>query len=130
MSQSARPIHLVTFDLYDTLIEMSPTRWERLATDCAKFGVGADVDALRAADLIAEDYYTQENTITRIRDRSPEEREAFRLLYMARWPDAAGLPHDEETARRFRRAYLSEFEGLGGNYRVFPDVMPALARLR
>src|SRR5215207_9125296 len=90
MTQSSRPVRLVTFDLYDTLIEMTPTRWERLATVCAMFDVAADVTVLRAADLIAKDYYTAENTIKPIRDRSSAEREAFRLRYMARWLEAAG----------------------------------------
>jgi HAD superfamily hydrolase (TIGR01549 family) len=51
---------------------------------------------------------------------------------MDRWLAAAGMPHDAETVARLRRAYLAEFEAdpLGGEYRVFEEVMPALARLR
>ncbi|MGI8474864.1 MAG: hypothetical protein ACR2OO_00560 [Thermomicrobiales bacterium] len=69
----------MTFDLYDTLIELVPRRWERLAAALARLGVEADADALRTADLRAEDFYTEENTIRPIRDRSGAEREAFRL---------------------------------------------------
>lgn len=132
------PLRLVTFDLYDTLIELLPPRWERLAAACARLGLPADPLALRAADRLAEDYYTVENGARPIRDRSPAERDAFRLEHTARWLAAAGLPHDPATARRVRAAYVSEFEEARAapdapdhtHYRVFPDVAPALRRLR
>jgi HAD superfamily hydrolase (TIGR01549 family) len=126
------PIDLVTLDLYDTLIELVPPRWERLANALARTGIGADVERLRAADRVAEDFYTLENGGVPIRDRSPREREAFRLRYTAIWLGAAGLPDDPETARTVRREYVAEFETGPGwsTYRVFPDVLPALVRLR
>jgi len=131
-----RPIRLVTFDLYDTLIELRPRRWERLAPALARLGIAADPDVLRAADRIAEDYFTEENGRLPIRDRPRAEREAFRLRYMAIWLDAAGLPSDPATVRAAREGYLAEFEtpaveqDVAGGYHVFDDVMPALERLR
>ena len=126
------PIDLVTLDLYDTLIELVPPRWERLANALARVGLTGDVEVLRTADRVAEDYYTVENGGVPIRDRSAEEREAFRLRYTVAWLEAAGLPHDPETARRVRQEYVAEFETepAWGTYRVFPDVLPALVRLR
>jgi HAD superfamily hydrolase (TIGR01549 family) len=128
----AGPIELVTFDLYDTLIELVPPRWERLAKALARVGLNADVETLRAADRVAEDYYTIENGGVPIRDRTMEEREAFRIRYTATWLEAAELSHDLETARHVRREYVAEFEtdAAWGTYRVFPDVMPALVALR
>ena len=132
MTDPNRPLRLVTLDLYDTLIELNPPRWERLATVCRGLGLPSDAAALRAADRVAEDYYTEENGERPIRERSREEREAFRLAHMARWLGAAGLPDDRDTARRVRAAYVSEFEEVPDHrhYRVFPDVLPALERLR
>ncbi len=129
---NTRPIALVTFDLYDTLIELTPPRWERLAAVCRRLGLAVDPAALLASDRVAEDYYTEENTIRPIRDRTAAERETFRLALMSRWLRAAGLPDDQDTVRATRQAYLAEFEAEadGGNYRVFPDVLPALERLR
>ena len=123
---------LVTFDLYDTLIELHPPRWERLARACAGIGLQTTPEALRAADRYAEDYYTIENGASPIRDRSHEEREAFRIRHMQTWLEAAGLAHDPGTARRARERYLSEFETEADYrpYRVFPDVLPALERIR
>lgn len=129
-TNGARPIKLVTFDLYDTLIELQPPRWERMAAACAQHGIRADAAALQAADVIAEDYFTEENTVQPIRDRSLEEREAFRLEYTRRWLAEAGLPHDPDTIRAVRRSYLAEFDEAALGYAVFPDVLPAAARLR
>jgi HAD superfamily hydrolase (TIGR01549 family) len=126
------PVDLVTFDLYDTLIELKPPRWERLAGVARTQGIDADPLVLREADRIAEDYFTVENGRLPIRDRGADARETFRLELMRRWLEAAGLPHDAETVRALRRAYLSEFEEMADHthYRLFDDVMPALRTLR
>lgn len=132
MTEIDRPLRLVTLDLYDTLIELDPPRWERLAGVCRRLGIATDGEALRDADRIAEDFYTVENGTRPIRDRAPAERDAFRVAHMGQWLAAAGLPADPETARRVRTAYISEFEEAPDHrhYRVFPDVLPALARLK
>jgi HAD superfamily hydrolase (TIGR01549 family) len=126
------PIRLVTFDLYDTLIELHPRRWERLAAACRAVGIEPDLDALKAADLLAEDFYTEENGRIPIRDRTPEERETFRLRNIAIWLEAAGLPYDDESTRAVRRAYIAEMEAAAtrANYHVYDDVIPAMRRLR
>jgi HAD superfamily hydrolase (TIGR01509 family) len=126
------PVDLVTFDLYDTLIELHPPRWERLAAAARKQGIAADAITLREADRVAEDYFTEENGRLPIRDRDAAARETFRLELMRRWLEAAGLPHDAETTRRLREAYVSEFDEAPDHrhYRLFDDVMPALETLR
>src|SRR5215211_76322 len=119
------PIDLVTFDLYDTLIELNPPRWERLASAARSQGIDADPAVLREADRVAEDYFTIENGRLPIRDREQPEREIFRLELMRRWLQAAGLPHDPETTRALRRAYISEFDEVPDHhhYRLFDDVV-------
>ena len=130
----SRPIRLVTFDLYDTLIELVPPRWERLARALAAEGMAADPLVLRAADRVSEDYYTVENGARPIRARTAEEQAAFRVEHLRRWLDAAGLGADEATVRRVRDRYVSEFEEADTpdhrHFRLFDDVMPALLALR
>jgi putative hydrolase of the HAD superfamily len=125
-----RPIRLVTFDLYDTLVEAMPPRWERFVTASTRAGLSADAMQFRAADRVAEDFYTRENGKTPIRDRAPEEREAFRLAYTATMLEAAGMPHDPVTVQAVRDIYRGELDAIGWNYRVFDDVSPALEALR
>jgi HAD superfamily hydrolase (TIGR01549 family) len=125
-------LELVTFDLYDTLIELHPTRWERLAEAARQHGIKADLLVLREADRIAEDYFTEENGAIPIRDRSRADQEIFRLELMRRWLEAAELPHDPGTVHELRRTYLSEFDERPFHeyYRLFADVMPAVRKLR
>lgn len=134
-TRDERPIELVTFDLYDTLIELHPTRWERLHHALGELGVEANLADLRDADLIAEDYFTIVNGAIPLRDRPAADRERLRLEYMNTWLEAAGIPHDELLVRQARQYYMAEFEtpavmdGPHGGYRVFSDVNSATDRL-
>lgn len=123
------PIQLVTFDLYDTLVEADPPRWARFAASANRAGLDGGIDAFRAADRVAEDFYTIENGQAPIRDRSPEEIETFRIEYTARMLEAAGLAHDLDTVHRVREIYVGELDAREWTYRVFEDVMPALILL-
>lgn len=133
-----RPIRLVTFDLYDTLIELDPTRWDRLSRVLTAMGIEHDPAVLKATDLIAEDYWTEINTIEPIRDREADIQDEIRIEYMERWLEAAGLRADREFATTVRHAYRAEYEtraresipGLVDGYRVFPDVNRTMKRLR
>lgn len=127
--QADNPIHLVTFDLYDTLVEMEPPRWERFAAAARQAGLGGDADDFLIADRVAEDFFTVENGRLPIRDRSPEEIESFRLAYTATMLEAAGLPHDPDSTRAVRDIYRGELDVSGWVYRVFDDVTPALSLL-
>lgn len=132
---SELPIRLVTFDLYDTLIELHPTRWDRLHAILSSLGIAADMEALRDADVAAEDFYTELNTIQPIRDRPKAEREQFRLEHLRRWLRAAGVAFDETALVEIRRRYLAEFDApavratVGSGYRVFADVVPTMRTL-
>lgn len=123
------PIELVTFDLYDTLVEAETPRWVRFARATERAGIPASAAVFRQADRVAEDYYTVENGALPIRDRAPEDVEAFRIAYTSTMLEAAGLPHDAETSRKVREIYVGELDATGWNYRVFDDVIPALTRL-
>lgn len=135
-TRSELPIELVTFDLYDTLIELHPKRWERLHRALEQLSIAANIDDLRRADLIAEDYFTIVNGAMPLRERPVADRERIRLEYMHLWLDAAGVPHDELLVRQARQYYMAEFEtpavidGPHGGYRVFGDVNSATTRLR
>jgi len=88
------------------------------------------------ADVAAEDYYTKENTITPIRDRSAANREAFRLNHLRAWLDAAGIAFNDDLLARVRASYFAEFDSpavetsVGYGYRVFGDVVPTMRSLR
>lgn len=127
-----RPIRLVTFDLYDTLVELAPQRWERLATALTRIGINPDIVALRDADVIAEDFYTAENAKVPIRDLPVDDQEAFRVEFMRVWLNAAGIDADLELARAARAGYRAELDVTPGysNYVPYADVVESAQRLR
>lgn len=127
-----RPIRLVTFDLYDTLIELQPRRWERLAGALERIDLPADAEALMWGDIAAEDYFTIENGRWPIRDRSTDEQHAFRLEHLRIWLGSAEIVLDAEVLERLLHVYRGEFDAhaFGGAYHPFEEVVPALVRLR
>jgi len=124
-----RPITLVTFDLYDTLVETTPPRWERFATALARSGMPTPVDDVLHADRKGEDRYTIENGRYPIRDRTPEEVQHFRLGQVAAYLGALGLPTDDDTVRTVQRHFWDETQGRGWEYRAFEEVGSTLATL-
>jgi HAD superfamily hydrolase (TIGR01509 family) len=124
-----RPISLVTFDLYDTLVEADPPRWERFGRALERAGMPVEVDRILHADRQAEDHYTIENGRYPIRDRTPEEVQKFRLSQTESYLSALGLPTDDETVRNVQQFFVDETSARGWEYRVFDDVSPALAYL-
>ena len=124
-----RPIKLVTFDLYDTLVEMDSPRWERFARAMRHVGLDADPEELRTLDRAAEDFYTIANGQVPIRDRGQDEQEAFRVDYTAVYLEAAGVQTDRDTVQRVRQHFVDEIDTTGWTYSMFDDVIPALDRL-
>lgn len=117
------PVELVTFDLYDTLVEAEPPRWDRFhrALELSDFAVSRE-DVIRA-DREAENFYTIENGKHPIRDRSEDEVEAFRLAQVRAYLEALDLPTDDETIRDVQRTFLDETQNHGGwSYRAFKEV--------
>jgi len=125
-----RPIELVTFDLYDTLVETTPPRWERFTTALARSGFDVRVEDVLQADRAGEDHYTIENGRWPIRDRSPEDVQQFRLDQAAAYLTALGLPTDPETVRTVQRNYFDETQRHGQwVYVAFEEVGPVMEAL-
>jgi HAD superfamily hydrolase (TIGR01549 family) len=131
-------IRLVSFDLYDTLIELEPKRWERLSAVLTARGIAHDPAVLKARDMVAEDYWTEINAIRPIRERDQDVQDEIRIEYIRRWLQASGVVVDDITASDIRHAYRAEYEtrarqsipGMVDGYRVFPDVSRTMRRLR
>lgn len=122
-------IDLVTFDLYDTLVEMDDPRWNRFGRAMERVGFVADRSFLRRIDRAAEDYYTIENGREPIRERANDLREEFWLEYARVYLEAAGAPTDRDTVIQVRQHFVDEIANSGWTYTMFDDVMPAMQRL-
>jgi len=136
-SPASTPIRLVTFDLYDTLIELQPTRWDRLGGVLSSLAIPHDTSRLMAGDLIAEDYWTETNTEQPNRDRPVEEQRRIRTDYLRRWLTACDVVVDDHVLTEIYGRYRAEYEtqvrqavpGIVDGYRVFEEVIPVMRRL-
>jgi HAD superfamily hydrolase (TIGR01549 family) len=118
-----RPIELVTFDLYDTLVETVPPRWERFAAALERSGMPTDVADVIRADRAGEDHYTIENGRYPMRDRSEAEIQEFRLAQAATYLEALGLPTDAETVRTVQANFWDETQRHGQwVYQAFDEI--------
>lgn len=125
------PIELVTFDLYDTLVEADPPRWERFhrALELAGFSVTLD-DVIRA-DRLAEDFYTRENGRVPIRDRDEADVQSFRMEQTRTYLKGLDLPTDDETVQIVQQRFRDETQDHGAwTYRAFKEVSEVMGYLQ
>jgi FMN phosphatase YigB (HAD superfamily) len=124
------PVELVSFDLYDTLVEAVPSRWDRFhrALELSGFDVSRE-DVIRA-DREAENFYTIENGRHPIRGRTEDEVREFRRAQARSYLEALGLPTDEETVLKVQQRFVDETQNHGGwSYRAFKEVSEVLRYL-
>lgn len=124
------PVDLVTFDLYDTLVEAVPPRWDRFhrALEFSGFSISRD-DVIRA-DRSAENFYTIENGRYPIRDRNEGEVQQFRLAQARAYLEALDLPADDDTVSTVQQRFRDETQNHGGwSYRAFKEVSHVLEYL-
>lgn len=125
------PIELVTFDLYDTLVEAVPPRWERFCRALELSGFDVSLDQVIRADREAENFYTIENGRHPIRDRTEEEIAEFRRAQVRAYLVALDLPTDEETVTKVQQRFVDETQNHGGwQYRAFKEVSDVMEYLR
>lgn len=125
------PVELVTFDLYDTLVEAVPPRWDRFHAALVASGFDVTREDVIRADREAENFYTIENGRQPIRDRNEDEVEAFRLGQARAYLTALDLPSDDETVRTVRQRFVDETQNHGGwQYRAFKEVSDVMDYLQ
>jgi putative hydrolase of the HAD superfamily len=125
------PIKMVTFDLYDTLVEADPPGWIRFQSALMNNGFEVTVEEIMPAYTAGQRFFTIENGRMPIRDRSEDELNAFRLNLTGVSMDALGLPTDPDTVSRVAMTYRDDTRQHGHlGYRTYEDVLDALARLK
>jgi FMN phosphatase YigB (HAD superfamily) len=125
------PVDLVTFDLYDTLVEAVPPRWDRFHSALVAAGFDVAREHVIRADRDAENLYTIENGRHPIRDRSEDDVQVFRLAQARAYLSALGLPTDEATVVNVQQRFVDETQNHGGwQYRAFKEVSEVLDYLQ
>ncbi len=127
------PIRMVTFDLYDTLVEADPPGWVRFQRALELSGLPTySLDESLQAYATGQEFYTSENSGgVPIRDRGPEGISAFRRDLTRVTMKALGLDPDDETVRRVQQHFEDESQpNKTYRYTAFPEVSDVLNRLK
>jgi HAD superfamily hydrolase (TIGR01549 family) len=125
------PIRMVTFDLYDTLIEADPPGWVRFQKALQLSGFDVDMPEVMRAYTAGQQFFTLENGRQPIRERSPEQREQFQINITGVSLEALDLPTDNDTVNTVKRHFRDDTSA--GNeleYRPYDEVNEVLDRLR
>lgn len=125
------PIRMVTFDLYDTLIEADPPGWVRFQQALELSGFNIEMPDVMRAYTAGQQFFTVENGRYPIRDRSPEEKTAFQVNLTGVSLEALNLPTDDDTVERVKNNFLDDTRaGKILGYRPYDEVPDVLTRLR
>lgn len=125
------PIKMVTFDLYDTLVEADPPGWVRFQRALEQEGFHADLPQVMRAYTAGQRFFTQENGRSPIRERPDEEIREFRVNLTGVSLEALGFPTDADTVNRVQQAFQDDTRSdqhLG--YRMYDEVPDVLRRLK
>lgn len=125
------PIKMVTFDLYDTLIEADPPGWVRFQNALLASGFEIGLPEVMRAYTAGQKFYTIENGRLPIRDRSATDRKQFQISLTGVSLEALSLPTDDETVEVVQGHFRDDTrEGETLGYRLYDEVPDILNRLR
>lgn len=125
------PIKMVTFDLYDTLIEANPPGWIRFQKALQLSGFDIELQDVMRAYTAGQQFFTLENGRHPIRDRSPEDKTAFQINLTGVSLEALDLPTDEVTVETVKHNFRDDTRaGKILGYRPYEEVSEVLTRLR
>lgn len=125
------PIKMVSFDLYDTLIEADPPGWVRFHHALELSGFAIEMPDVMRAYTAGQQFFTLENGRHPIRDRSPEEKTAFQINLTGVSLEALNLPIDDDTVEKVKDNFRDDTRaGKILGYRPYDEVTDVLTRLR
>ncbi len=120
-------IKAVFFDWFNTLAHYDPPREELETRALQEFGIAASPEEVRRGLSVADRDYYEENTVSPIRERSPEEQAKVFIRYQKTVLDEVGISASEELLlkimNRLRELYA------GTTFVLFDDVLPTLKTL-
>lgn len=125
MIDRAVPVRAVFFDAGETLVHPYPSFPELLTSILRREGFDIDQGVLTDRIHVVAEHFTKAARDGDLWTTSPERSRAFWTEVYRAFLAEVGLPFPDELGQVLYR----EFTDLS-NYRAFPDVLPALERLR
>ena len=119
-------ISTVFLDLYQTLAYFYPPRESRQAQTLREFGFEVEERVLSRGYLAADNFYTLAAMDMPIHLLPPDGRERVYLRYQQVLLEEIGLAHALPMIEQIRERY----QQVHHEFRLFPDVLPAITELR
>lgn len=119
-------ITTIFLDLYQTLAYFHPPRESRQAQTLREFGFDVEESVLSRGYLAADHYYTLAAMDVPIHMLPPDGRERVYLHYQQVLLEEIGLAHAIPMIEQIRERY----QQVDYEFRLFPDVLPAIRQLR
>jgi putative hydrolase of the HAD superfamily len=118
----------VFFDWFNTLTTYYPPREGAYVSACHDLGFEVTTDQLARGLLLADQFYSDENARSPVKQREPREMIAVYVGYGQVALRGAGLPSSEETVLRVMERVRGAFSS--PRFALYDDVLPALAVLK
>jgi FMN phosphatase YigB (HAD superfamily) len=118
----------VFFDWYNTLTTYYPPRENEYVRACRELGLVVTTEQLTRGLLLADQFYSDENSRAPVKKREAKEMVAVYVRYGQVIMQSAGLPASEETVLRVMEKVKGVFSNPG--FVLYDDVLPALGLLK
>lgn len=121
-------IKAVFFDWFNTLAQFHPPRERMQASTCWELGIEVAEEELGRGLLIADQFYSEENIRSPLRNRSQSEQMGVYAQYERIALREAGVEISDEMALRI----MQRLDGVSTklNFVLFNDVLPTLELLK
>ena len=120
-------IKAIFFDWFSTLARYEPPREELHSRVFHEFGIEVPPSELTPAILAADRYFFDENALSPVEKRNPEEKAKVYIRYQNIILTEAGVKVDKELLFKIMKKGQQLFEGV--TFVLFDDVLPTLKTL-
>ena len=123
-------IKAVFFDWFNTLARYDPPREELQSQALQEFGIHVPPQKIIPGLLLADRGYFEENAVSPVRQRSPEEQAKVYTRYQSTILTEAGvnLPREQEVLSKIMQRVQQLSRGM--SFTLFDDVLPTIKTLK
>lgn len=121
-------IKAIFFDWFNTLARYEPPREKLHSQACRDFGVELSLQAVMRGVLAADKYFFEENAVSPVEKRNPEEKAEIYYRYQDILLTEAGFKADKELLLKIMKRAHELFRGV--NFILFDDVLSTLKTLK
>jgi putative hydrolase of the HAD superfamily len=121
-------IKAIFFDWFNTLAHYEPPHYELHRRACEHFDIEVSPEQMMKGVLLADRYFFEENTLSPVEKRSPEEKAEVYIRYEEIALTEAGIKVPKELLPKVMRKASQLFKGM--TFTLFDDVLPTLKTLK